>query len=224
MTSCVIVQDHANYPERVRALKGAHPRVHSVAPWDKPNRHSTTFRPPDEWLPEGGEFSLAKKCWWKADAMGFAAARALQIEADYYWFIESDVVASQQRWKAVFADWENDPTDLVAPAPRTRQQSPWLKVWQLPSTPPWADNFILMAVFRISRRGLEECVRHAVETREVFSEVSLPSVVHRAGFTIAGLNQRQTHSNNQTFGPCAPCVVRNPKLLNHPVKENSFEP
>lgn len=224
MNSCVIVQDHANYPERIRALKNVHPRVYSVAPWDKPNDHSVSFSPPPEWLPEGNEFSLAKKCWWKADAMGFAAVEALKVKADFYWFIESDVVASQERWKALFSDWENDTSDLVAPAPRTRQQSPWMKVWDSPSTPSWASHFILMAVFRISHRALEECVRCSVETRECFSEITLPSVVHRAGFSIAGLNQRQTHCNNQTFGPCVPCIVINPKLLNHPVKKNSFEP
>lgn len=223
MNDVVIVQDPAGFGNRVRALQRAHPRVYPVTPWDRPNRHCTSIRPHENWLPTDPSMSYGKKCWWKADAMGWTAVKQLNLRADFYWFIESDVVATQERWRAMFADFAKDQTDLVAPFPRERSMRPDLKVWHLPTTPAWADRFILMACFRISRRALVECMRHAEAMRDCFSEVTIPSVVARAGFTIAGLNVRQTHCNTQTFGPCAPCLVKNPKLLNHPEKSNTFD-
>lgn len=224
MNDVVIIQDHAGYSERVRALQSVHPRVFPVTPWDKPNRHCTSFRPPENWLPADSSAGYPRRCWWKADAMGLAAVQALQIDADFYWFVESDAIASQDRWRAIFGDWRDDGADLVAPLLRSRLERPRAAVWSLPSTPDWTTHYILMAVFRLSRRALVECTRCAVEMREVFSEVAIPSVVHRAGFVLAGLNQRETHCNGQTFGSCPTCIQVNPKLLNHPVKRDSFAP
>lgn len=221
MKDVVILQDHAGYRQRVRALQAVHPRVYPVTPADKPNPWSTSFTPPEEWLPQDQSMPYWRRCWWKADAMGLAAVKHLDLNADFFWFIESDVVAAPDRWKALFDDFRNDPSDLVAPSIRTRAERPNTRVWQLDSTPEWARHYILMAVFRLSRRALLECTRCAVEMRDCFSEVAIPSVVHRAGLSMTGINVRRTHCNTQTFAAHEEKVVRDPRLINHPVKANT---
>jgi hypothetical protein len=154
--------------------------------------------------------------------MGLAAVRKLGVRADFYWFIESDVVASQTRWKAMFRDFQNDPSDLVAPMIRTRALRPGSRMWQ--HAPDWATHYILMAVYRLSHAALVECVRCATEMREHFSEVTIPSVIHRAGMSMTGLNVRQTHSNTHTLAAHVERVTVNPELICHPVKRDSFAP
>lgn len=221
MTTAVIIQDHAGYKRRVDALRNAHPQVYAVTPSDKPNDHCVSFEPPVDWLPTDPSMTLHKRCWWKADAMGLAAVKQLGIDADFYWFIESDVVASPARWRALFADFANDTTDLVAPMLRSREQRPNASLWNY--GPGWATHYILMAVFRLSRAALNECTRCASEMREHFSEVSIPSVVHRAGLSMTGLNVRQTHSNSHTLVAHPHRVILNRNLINHPVKSNTFD-
>lgn len=218
----MILQDHLGYDLRAKALKAVHPEVHVVTPHDKPHRHATSFRPPEDWLPSDPAMPYRMKCWRKADNMGFAAVQQLGVKADFYWFIESDVVATQTRWKAMFADFENDPSDLVAPMIRTRVQRPNSTMWD--HAPDWCQRYMLMAVFRVSRRALNECIRCAVEMRDCFSEASIPSIIHRAGLTMTGLNSRQAHSNAQTFGVREQDLVKNPALLIHPAKYNSLTP
>jgi hypothetical protein len=218
--SIVILQDHAGYDLRVRALKAVHSKVYSMAPHDKPNNHSFSFAPPPEWLPSHLGMSYSKTCWWKADAMSLAAVQTLSVESGYYWFIESDVVASAARWRALFDDFKDDPSDLVAPMIRTRETRP--ESWHWHHGPDWSTHYILMAIFRLSHAALIECTRCAVEMRNTFSEVAIPSVIHRAGMSITPLNIRQTHCNTQTFCADPKRVIINPLLMNHPVKSNTL--
>ncbi len=222
MRSVVILTDHLGYKLRCDALKAAHPEVYVVTPDDKPHRHAVSFKPREDWLPTDPTMPYRMKCWWSADKTGFSAARHLGVRADFVWFIESDVVATQDRWKAMFADFENDPSDLVAPM--IRRRNPKSDNYLRSLAPEWATHHCLMAVFRLSRRALNECVRCAGEMRDCFSEVSIPSVVHRAGMTMTGLNVRQTHTNAQTFGVREEDLIKNPNLLVHPDKRNSFGP
>ncbi len=219
MKTSVIIQDHAGYFRRVSTLKAIHPDVHAVTPYTHPRRHAVSVRPPREWLPQDLS-NLNRAHWWKSDAMAFAAAKALNLDSDYYWFIESDVVATQERWRALFSDWKGDDADLVAPSLRSRLDGPHRKVWKTCRGPEWVGVFSFVFIFRLSRRALAECIASAEEMRECLSEVSVASVVHRAGFRLAGLNERQTHGNNQCLTPCEKCHIPYPALLNHPVKSN----
>ena len=153
-----------------------------------------------------------------------SAAKALNLQADFYWFIESDVAASPERWAALFRDWEGDDADLVAPSLRIRSEKPNRKVWQTCRGPEWAGAFSFVFIFRLSRRALLECMRSAPEMRECLSEVSVASVVQRARMTMAGINARETHGNNQCLTPCLKCHIPYPRLLNHPVKADTFGP
>lgn len=221
MKSIVIVQDHMNYRNRVVALKTAHPAVFAVTPWDKPNKHSLSIRCPDEWLPTEPVMPYRKRCWWKADAMGLAAVRAIGERADFYWFIESDVVASQERWRELFRDFENDPSDLVAPMIRTREMKPGAALWEY--SPDWMTHFMIMACFRLSHAAVQECIKNAEACRNAFSEATIPSVVHRAGLTLTGMNVRQVHYTTQSMGVNQRAIAPGRDLLSHPVKSNTFD-
>lgn len=223
MNSAVIVTDHHGYRERVRALKDAHPNVHAVTPWDKPHSHCRSIRAPDNWLPEDQRMDYSHKCWYKADAMNLAAVVELNLDADFYWFIESDVVARQERWRAFFRDHENDLSDCLSDSVLLRKNSPELTWWRSPHTPDWAQASFLMACYRLSRAAVEAGIAAAVEMRNVFSEATVASVVSRAGLTHRSVNSRQTHWNTATYKAREWKVLRNPKLINHPVKHDSYD-
>ena len=217
MRTAVIVTDHIPLPGRVATLRQAHPHVHCVTPWDKPNAHSVPITPPPQWLPEAA-MTYTRKCWYKADVMNLAAVCTLRLNADFYWFIESDVWATAERWQALFADWENDPTDCVSHSLKTRDNMPTNHWWNHKHTPEWVDAHFILACYRLSRRAVEECIAAAGEMRNVFSEVTIASLCRRAGLTMASVNTRQHHWNVQTFKTHEERVKFNPALVNHPVK------
>lgn len=221
MKSVVIVQDHLAYCNRVAALRAVHPHVFAVTPWDKPNKHSLSIRCPEEWLPTVLDMPYRKRCWWKADAMNLTAVRAIKAKADFYWFVESDVVASTRRWKELFQDFENDPSDLVAPMIRTREMKPKAALWEY--SPEWMTHFMIMACFRLSRAAVEECIRCAADLRNAFSESTIPSVAHRAGLTLTQMNVRKVHYTTQTMGVNQKAIAPRRDLLSHPVKSNTFD-
>jgi hypothetical protein len=222
MKSVVILQDCNGYAERARAIRDAHPVVRCVSPFGSPGAIGKAFTVPDEWLPADESIPRAKRQWFKADIMGIAAVAEHRVKADFYWFIESDVVASQERWRAFFDDHKNDSADCIASRLRDRSNS-LPEYWTHPGTPSWADRHFLTACFRLSARAVEECIRCAEEMRETFCEVSAASVIKRAGLTFSDINARQTHWNSQTFKGVDRCLV-NPVLINHPVKRDSYAP
>lgn len=219
----VIVQDVAGYPRRVQALRNVHPRVVAVTPPGvRAHAHAPGFEVPDEWISADKSIPRARRCWRRASMVGLAATRG--IDSDFYWFIESDVAAPRERWEALFADWEGSAVDCVSNPVRERARTagnPW---WSDPGTPAWASCFFISAVYRLSRRAVEEGIRCAEETRECFGELALASIVRRAGFSMASANARQTHWNVQTFKTLPEKVVLNPRLVNHPVKFDGYGP
>lgn len=223
MVTAVIVTDHLGNRERVRALKDAHPNVHAVTPWDKPHPHCREIRCPETWLPEDSLKSYGHRCWFKADAMNLAAVIELKLNADFYWFIESDVVARQDRWKALFADHENDRSDCLSDGVVLRKNTPELAWWHSPHTPDWAQTSFLMACYRLSREAVSAGIAAATEMRNVFSEATVASVVKRAGLTHGRVNARQTHWNTSTYKSREWKILRNPSLINHPVKSDSYD-
>jgi len=223
MKSVVIVQDHMGYTQRVLALKAAHPNVIAVTPWDKPHPHCLSFRPPEEWLPSFPDMSFKRKCYYKADSMGLAALLQHAPPADYYWFIESDVVASQERWKAFFADHENNPADCLCGSLRMRHNTLDNDWWRHEGTPAWTDCYFIMAVYRLSAAAVRACIAASVEMRNCFCELTIGSVTRRAGLTVGSVNERQTHWNTQTFKATPGKVILNRDLINHPVKKNSYD-
>lgn len=224
MTEVVILQDVAGYPKRVQALRDAHPNVIACAPDDFTLPGVLPFSVPAEWISADTSIPYRKRCWLRAGIIGLAAARQHAPDADFVWFIESDCVASQDRWKAMFKDHRNNPADCLSNPARERSRTLDNGWWTHPGTPEWASCFFISACYRLSSRAIAEGIRCAEETRECFAELALPSILRRAGLTMESVNQRQTHWNRQCFRVLPEKVILNPALLNHPVKENTYGP
>lgn len=221
--SVAILQDHMGYYNRVKALQNAHPNVIAVAPESHPHDHVETFPIPHAWLPTDNS-PILRKCWWKADAMALNAVNHLMIDADYYWFTESDVVASQERWQALFADHEDNTSDCVSLPVGRRNSLSRFRHWDHPGTPADADRHFIMAVYRLSRAAVEESIRRAYELRNCFSEVAVPYVVRQAGMSMSLVNRGQKHFTGATMGTKPEHVRMNTAYLNHPVKSNTYSP
>lgn len=222
--TAIILKDVDGYPERLRALRDAHPHVWAVSPPDRPHAHTIPVHIPEDWLPADPQIPFAKKCWFRGHVLGLAAVQQLGIGADHYWFIESDCVASQDRWKALFSDHAANPADCISNPMRARADTPGDRWWSHPGTPPWASHFFLPACHRLSSRAVAELIRTAAETREFFCEHALGSTLMRAGFSCSNANHPRTHWNQQTYRTRPEAVILNPDLLNHPVKADTYRP
>lgn len=220
--SIVIFQDLVGRSERLRSLCHAHPQVVPVTPETHTHPGAETIPLRHDWLPREGE--LLRKCWWKADAMALAAAEHLQIEADFYWFVESDVAASPERWRAVFADHEDNRADCVHLTMGRRDGRSTFRHWNHPATPPTADRFFIMAVYRLSRMALEMSIARAAELRECFSEVAVPLVIRDAHMSFSPLNRTQRHFTDRTVRSRPEDIHIDKKLLCHPLKSNTLGP
>lgn len=223
MKTAVIIQDPDGYRSRVAALESVHDNVYSVASATRPNDHSLSIHVPMDWLPSSPDLPYNYKCWLKCEAMAVRAILEHNIIADYYWIIESDAVASQERWKALFADWENIEADCVSQPFRLRINTPDILWWKSPSTPAWTEGHMLISCYRLSRKAVLELARCATEMREVISEITVPSVLMRANMKMVNVNQKQSHWNSQTMKTHEYKVIPNANLVNHPIKTNSFD-
>lgn len=206
---------------RVQTLLQAGAEVHSVLPSNLPAAdESFSVSVPSEWLSQSDSKPRHRKEWEKADTLALAAIRELALKADFYWVIESDCCAPVERWEKIFADWDGDLTDAVFYRPRSRVETAWNPWWA--EAPAWANLTHLNACYRLSRAAVDACTEAAVEMREVFCEMTVGSVVKRAGLSIGSLNARTTHANCQTMKASPDAVIVDRKLLNHPVKTDSF--
>lgn len=217
----VVLQDHLGLSERVRALQAVHPHVRVFSPPGRAIGHAEEIAVPDTWLPVGDALSYDRKCWFKADALALAAART--IDADFYWFIEADVVATAARWQALFSDHAGNRADCVSLAVSWRGDDPNAdRYW--PTAPPDADQHFIMAVYRLSRRAVDAAILMAEDLRECFSEIAVPLVIKRSGFSFDLINRRQTHCTSQSVGTRRGHIAIDRRYLCHPQKTNTFAP
>lgn len=219
MKTAVILQDVDGRPERVRALRAVHPYVRVFCPPDRSIPGATSIEVPREWLPAT---DTGRNHWWKADALAVAAA--LEVTADFYWFIESDVVATQDVWQRLFDTHADNPTHCLATAIGRRGPGSGFRHWDHPGTPRNADRHFIMAVYRLSRAAVEASAAMAEDLRETFSEVSVPYVMKRCGLSMADMNGRGHFWSPTTFRTKPQEVRIDRGFLNHPVKHDSFEP
>jgi len=229
MKQLILLLDVGGYTERLRALQDVHPHVIGITPLDKPCEGFTPIEVPEEWmpdpsLPENTGLTYTQRCWHACGTLGLAAIAQLGLEADAFLFIESDCVASPQRWRAFLENNADNTDDGSFICPRTRVESLWNPRWGDPSTPAWANITHLNAIYRLSQRGVAAYLSAAVEMRECFGEMVAGSAIARAGGTIGRLNRGQTHMNNQTMKADPSRVIFNPRLINHPVKSNTYQP
>lgn len=205
--------------ERVRALRAAHPHVRVFCPPGRPIGHAEEIPVPEEWLPAGDALSFGRKCWFKADAMALAAART--VDAEFYWFIESDVVATTDRWKALFEGHARNKADCLSLPVYWRGDDPnFQKYW--PTAPVDADRHFIMAVYRLSRRAVVAGIEMAEELRECFSEAAVPLAIKRNGFRFDVIHR--SNFTTQTMGTRRQNIVIDRRFLCHPVKTNTYSP
>jgi len=224
MKHLIICMDVGGYTERLRALQAAHPHVIGVTPEDKPCPGFTPIKVPDEWLSTDPTMDYPKKCWHGTGTLALAAIHQLRLDADFYWIIESDCVASTARWQAMIADHQENPTDAIFLCPRSKIETLANHWWTHPGTPAWCDVTHLNAIYRLSRRAIAAYLAAAEECRECFGEMVIGSAVKRAGGTLGRINTKTTHMNTQTMKVDPARVILNRNLVNHPVKSNTFAP
>jgi len=220
----IIVLDVGGYTERLRALSDSSPHVVGVTPHDLPCAGFAAVRVPEEWLPSDTTIPYAKRCWHATGTLGLAAIEQLGLDADHYWFIESDCVASPARWKSLIDSHAENQTDGVFVCARTRAETLWNPWWNHPGTPPWADVTHINAIYRLSRKAVGIYLAVIQQNRECFGEMLIGSAIKRAGATLGRINNDLSapHLNNQTIKADPARVIINPRLINHPVKSNTY--
>jgi hypothetical protein len=229
MKQLVLIVDVAGYTNRLRQLEATGYEVIGITPADIASPGFLTITAPEEWLPVSDPFppehrpgwtAQQRKSWWKSNIHAIAAIQQMDLRADAYWIIESDCAASVRRWKALFDDHADNPDDICTTCVRTRFEEPGRERWRF--TPSWANYVNLGAMYRMSRFAVDAIIAASVEMREVPSENTYVSVVHRAGGKLGRLNRTSTHMNNQTMKSKQSKVILNPALVNHPIKSNTY--
>ena len=215
MNDVVIIQDPNGLSMRVLAMQHAHPRVVAVAPSSRTIAHCLVSDAPEEWLPDRPDVPPHKREWFKGDAMALAAVVNHHISADFFWFIESDVVATQERWKAFFRQFERRPDDCLCLM--KIRSGKWI------DEVAEADCSFLMAAYRLSRKMVDLSIEAAPAMRNVFCEVAVPLVAKKNGIPI-GTMGLGGHFTRNTIGPRPRDIRVDPKLINHPVKSNTYGP
>lgn len=219
--SVIILQDCIGLPSRAAVLRSVHGFVRPVVPDHCSHAHAKAFPEPIDWLPANDD-PLPRKCWWKADALGLAAVQHFGYDADFYWFIESDVAATPETWKSLFRHYEDNGSDCIATMIGRRSSQSAFRHWDHPGTPADAQRHFLMACYRLSKRAVEASIQLAGTLRETFSEVAVPLVMRRSGFVMESMDGRFCDSSTVSAFPDQ--ITWSNRMLNHPVKSDAVSP
>lgn len=214
--------DHNGYSLRALALKDAHYNVFVTTPETHPHTYAESIPVPYDWISANDKISLNRRCWFKADAMAFAAVKHLEIDADFYWFIESDVAAEQVVWKRLFDKHEDTLTDHLTIFSSTIETHPDFEGWSHSGTPSDVDLFSLMSIFRLSKRALNACISCAEELRDCFGELSIPYVMKMNGFSHDLIDPDGLLMDENTMCTYPSKVRKHLNKINHPVKSNTY--
>ena len=220
MRTAIIVCDPAGIKSRAEMLVGLGD-VYCVTTTDRPHAHTHAVTIPNDWLPNDSR-TLRERCWHKADTLALAAIQQLQIVADFYWVIESDVAAPRSRWEALMESTAADETDGIFAKMTTRDGkfAHFVKRFNHTTCPKWVTHSHLNPLYRLSRFAVEECARSAVEMRDCFCEQTVASVIVRAGGTVRNLHEFGEHFTNTSLMGKVGFWTMQPGLLNHPVKDD----
>lgn len=211
-----------------RSLRGVAPATAAetvmISPDDRPMPHTRCVTLPEDWRPNfGGGMAAGKRQWWVCDRIFAAAVQQLNLDADFFWCVESDVAAEPDVWKRLMAAGEKRALDGVFVHLSTRADNPGNPWLAHETSPPWTTHHCLGAVYRFSRRALDWMAQSAPDNRNVFCEVNAPSLIRREGGSIGDLHQLGWFYNRQTMRPPPRCMI-NSMLLNHPLKTNTVGP
>lgn len=222
MSSAVVLLNHAGYSLRAKALRDAHDRVFVATPDNLPNDHSVSVPIPFDWIQSDNKINLSKRCWFKADAMALAAARYSGIDSDYYWFIESDVVANQESWKQLFAMNEDNDCDMLSISIPEIESSFIDGKWIHSNIPSSFDFFSLLSIFRLSKQALTSAISMAPTMRECFGELALPYVIKANRLTHGLIDPQNILMDSGTMCEYSLNVKIHQDKINHPVKSNTY--
>jgi len=219
----LIFRDCDGIPGRVDTIREAFPgEVHHVAPHHLGIPGAVPVEIPDAWLPWGSEWrdvSRKRKEWFAADALGLAAIRQLGIEADFVWFVESDIWGPVEKWREVFASTAASDADGIFAKLMARNHpfAGFMDHWKLP-TSGGATHAHLMTLYRLSSRAIGWATDSADELSEVYAEVKTASMIVRHGGTVHDLREFLAYSAPRAFTGHPENQRFAPGVLNHPVK------
>jgi hypothetical protein len=223
MTHALIFRDCDGIPGRVDTIRGAFSgEVYHVAPHHLGIPGAVPVEIPDAWLPWGAEWrgvSRARKEWFAADALGLAAVRQLEIDADFIWFVESDICGPVEKWRELFTATDGIEVDGIFAKlmPRAHPFAVFMDHWKLP-TSGGATHAHLMTLYRLSRRAIGWALDAAEGLSEVYAEVKTASMIVRHGGTVADLREFVEYSAPRAFTGHPENQLFHAGVLNHPVK------
>lgn len=231
MKISIIMSDAAGYPNRAahisNAAAAAGASFHRVTPVDCAAHVSGAhvIDIPETWLPSIDK-PTAWKHWFRNHLHYIIAARDLCPDADFYWCVEADVAASRATWIRLLETTADMPEDGLWTRLYHRDESPANGWFTAEGCPGWANWYCLGALFRVSARALHWWEQKAEETREIFTELCAPSLIHRAGGSIAKINRPHHpsfyHVGTMRFNPkrSAIRIPEDPTRFRHPVKSD----
>lgn len=222
MKSAVILQDYSDYPLRALALADVGCNLFVVTPETHPNDRCEIVSIPKDWIQDDWRIPLDRRCWFKADAMAFAAVKHLNIDADFYWFIESDVAAEQETWRALFKMHEDNPCDAILISIPEITTDFIDGKWIHSNIPSDFSFFSLLSIFRLSKKALDACIQEAPNMRECFGELSLPYVIRKNSLSVGLIDPQNTLMNSKTMCECPSKLVIDKSKINHPIKSNTY--
>jgi hypothetical protein len=224
MKQIIIISDPGGFPLRQVAPATIAETV-VICPSDKSHAHAQSVEFPEDWLPDfDPAMEYGRRCWWVCDRIFPAAVAQLNLDADYYWCVESDVVAKPGVWRNLIEASSGSERDGIYVHLSNRPETERPDWFGHPTTPPWALQHALGAMFRLSRRAMGWLAESAPVNRNVFCEINNPSIVRHAGGTLADLGTFGWFYNDQCMKGHGHQLGINTGLFCHPVKTNTEEP
>jgi hypothetical protein len=228
MKVAILFSDADGFSKRAAMIK-ATAAVASIpfvcfSPPDKPQAHSMVIEIPASWIPAVPDPD--RRDWFRNHLGYILAIRKTGIQADHYWCCEGDVQASPATWLRLLAATSNRPEDGLWTRLAHRDDSDGNKWFTHAGTPAWADWYCLGALFRLSARAVDWLEETAEESREMFTEICVPSQIAKRGGTLGRINQPHfpalydcgtmkftTRKNGEVVVP-----LSNPNKFRHPIK------
>ena len=224
MNSVVILFDHLGYSERYRALVDTRIDVFAITAAGQgaslPD-YVNEIQVPDSWMPESPP--KVNRWWYKPDAVALAGIHQLGLDYDFYWLIEYDCCATQDRWKALFQDPVLPEYDGIFVCPKTKVQSAWAHVWGLPFAEK-ATHWHIFSICGLSAQAIQWLSEEAENNRNTYGELVPGSTIVAKGGKIASINVKNHYCNGQTMKTNPDRVLVNRNFINHPIKSNTYEP
>lgn len=124
---------------------------------------------------------------------------------DYYWLIEYDV-RYRGRWADFFAQWHDDPSDMLTCRVRSYAEEPGFPWWKLThptkTLPPEERVHSFNPIHRLSRRALELLHDEMLDGWSGHQEVIVPTLLAHHGYRVTDFAD--------------PSVARRPCYTTHP--------